>query len=56
MGQNQGINYQSKGGAAVFEEIEKANDGREMILAPQNHPHAFLSFVWDTTAEPETDN
>jgi hypothetical protein len=33
----------------VFEEIEKANDGREMILAPQNHPSLFLSFVWDTT-------
>jgi len=34
----------------MFEEIEKANDGREMILAPQNHPVAMLSFVWDTTA------
>jgi hypothetical protein len=34
----------------VFEEIEKANDGREMILAPQNHPDAFLSFVWDTSS------
>lgn len=33
----------------MFEEIEKANDGREMILAPQNHPALFLSFVWDTT-------
>jgi hypothetical protein len=38
----------------MFEEIEKANDGREMILAPQNHPDAFLSFVWDTTAEETT--
>lgn len=37
----------------MFEDIEKANDGREMILAPQNHPTAFLSFVWDTTAEEE---
>lgn len=34
----------------MFEEIEQANDGREMILAPQNHPAVFLSFVWDTTA------
>jgi hypothetical protein len=40
----------------MFEEIEKANDGREMILAPQNHPFAFLSFVWDTTAEEEADD
>jgi hypothetical protein len=35
----------------MFEEIEKANDGREMILAPQNHPQMFLSFVWDATAD-----
>jgi len=34
----------------MFEEIEKAHDGREMILAPQNHPMVFLSFVWDSTA------
>jgi hypothetical protein len=35
----------------MFEEIEQANDGRELILAPQNHPAEFVSFVWDTTAE-----
>ncbi len=34
----------------MFEEIEKANDGREMVIAPQNHPVVTLSFVWDTTA------
>lgn len=39
----------------MFEEIEKANDGREMILAPQNHPKAFLSFVWDSTAAVATE-
>jgi len=33
----------------MFEELEKAQDGQEMILAPQNHPDMFLSFVWDTT-------
>ncbi len=34
----------------MFEEIEKATDGRAMILSPQNHPKALLSFVWDATA------
>ncbi|GIG68353.1 hypothetical protein [Phytomonospora endophytica] len=37
----------------MFEEIEKANDGRELLIAPQNHPDARLSFVWDTTAGTE---
>lgn len=35
----------------MFEEIEKALDGREMVIAPQNHPKALLSFVWDVTAD-----
>jgi hypothetical protein len=34
----------------MFEEIEAANEGREMIVIAQNHPKAMLSFVWDTTA------
>jgi hypothetical protein len=33
----------------MFEEIEKANDGREVVIAPQNHPDIFVSFVWDNT-------
>jgi len=37
----------------MFEEIEQANDGREMILAPQNHPTVDISFVWDTTQSDE---
>lgn len=35
----------------MFEEIEKASTGLDLILAPQNHPKALLSFVWDATAE-----
>jgi hypothetical protein len=35
----------------VFEEIEKELDGRDLVIAPQNHPKALLSFVWDVTAE-----
>lgn len=38
----------------MFEEIEKANDGREVVIAPQNHPETFVSFVWDTTAGDDT--
>lgn len=39
----------------MFEEIEKANDGREMVVAPQNHPKALLSFLWDVTAADSDD-
>lgn len=35
----------------MFEQIEKANEGRDMLVAMQNHPAVMLSFVWDTTSE-----
>jgi hypothetical protein len=33
----------------MFEDIEKASEGQDEILAPQNHAHPFVSFVWDAT-------
>jgi hypothetical protein len=40
-----------KGDVIVFEVIEKAMSGCDMVVAPQNHPQALLSFVWDATAD-----
>lgn len=38
-------------GDLMFEQIEKANEGRDMLVAMQNHPAVMLSFVWDTKSE-----
>lgn len=38
----------------MFEEIEAAADEQETVIAPQNHPFAFVSFVWDNTADSRT--
>jgi hypothetical protein len=33
--------------------MDEAVDDRTSVIAPQNHPFAFVSFVWDTTAGSE---
>jgi hypothetical protein len=40
----------------VFEEIERKADERETVIAPQNHPFAFVSFVWDNTVDSSTES
>lgn len=40
----------------MFEEIENAADEQDNVIAPQNHPFAFVSFVWDNTSSPSSDS